>query len=101
MKEQDNVNNKLQELIAEIIEENKENGIESFKKTGKKIGKSILLTEEEAEKFVNKLKNDDKTLTIEIVDVHVEEPSKYIKKQKKIDELLKLIQKAKKQGRRK
>ena len=91
MKEQDNVNNKLQELIAEIIEENKENGIESFKKTRKKIGKNILLTAEEAEKFVNKLKNDDKTLTIEIVDVHVEEPSKYIKKLKKIDELLKLI----------
>ena len=91
MKEQDNVNNKLQELIAEIIEENKKNGIENFKKTRKKIRKSILLTAEEAEKFVNKLKNDDKTLTIEIVDVHVEEPSKYIKKQKKIDELLKLI----------
>ena len=91
MKEQDNVNNKLQELIAEIIEENKENGIESFKKTRKKTGKSILLTAEEAEKFVNKLKNDDKILTIEIVDVHVEEPSKYIKKLKKIDELLKLI----------
>lgn len=101
MKEQDNVNNKLQELIAEIIEENKKNGIENFKKTRKKIGKNILLTAEEAEKFVNKLKNDDKILTIEIVDVHVEEPSKYIKKQKKIDELLKLIQKAKKQGRRK
>ena len=101
MKEQDNVNNKLQELIAEIIEENKKNGIENFKKTRKKIRKSILLTAEEAEKFVNKLKNDDKTLTIEIVDVHVEEPSKHIKKQKKIDELLKLIQKAKKQGRRK
>ena len=91
MKEQDNVNNKLQELIAEIIEENKKNGIENFKKTRKKIRKSILLTAEEAEKFVNKLKNDDKILTIEIVDVHVEEPSKYIKKQKKIDELLKLI----------
>jgi len=91
MKEQDNVNNKLQELIAEIIEENKKNGIENFKKTRKKIGKNILLTAEEAEKFVNKLKNDDKILTIEIVDVHVEEPSKYIKKQKKIDELLKLI----------
>lgn len=83
MKEQDNVNNKLQELIAEIIEENKKNGIENFKKTRKKIGKNILLTAEEA--------NDDKILTIEIVDVHVEEPSKYIKKQKKIDELLKLI----------
>ena len=83
MKEQDNVNNKLQELIAEIIEENKKNGIENFKKTRKKIRKSILLTAEEAEKFVNKLKNDDKTLTIEIVDVHVEEPSKHIKKQKK------------------
>ena len=91
MKEQDNVNNKLQELIAEIIEENKKNGIENFKKTRKKIGKNILLTAEEVEKFVNKLKNDDKILTIEIVDVHVEEPSKYIKKQKKIDELLKLI----------
>jgi len=91
MKEQDKVNNKLQELIAEIIEENKKNGIENFKKTRKKIGKNILLTAEEAEKFVNKLKNDDKILTIEIVDVHVEEPSKYIKKQKKIDELLKLI----------
>ncbi len=91
MKEQDNVNNKLQELIAEIIEENKKNGIENFKKTRKKIGKNILMTAEEAEKFVNKLKNDDKILTIEIVDVHVEEPSKYIKKQKKIDELLKLI----------
>ena len=84
MKEQDNVNNKLQELIAEIIEENKKNGIENFKKTRKKIRKSILLTAEEAEKFVNKLKNDDKTLTIEIVDVHVEEPSKHIKKQKKL-----------------
>lgn len=91
MKEQDNVNNKLQELIAEIIEENKKNGIENFKKTRKKIGKNILLTAEEAEKFVNKLKNDDKILTIEIVDVHVEEPSKHIKKLKKIDELLKLI----------
>ena len=91
MKEQDNVNNKLQELIAEIIEENKKNGIENFKKTRKKIRKSILLTAEEAEKFVNKLKNDDKILTIEIVDVHVEDPGKYIRIQKKIDELLELV----------
>ncbi len=92
MKEQDNVNNKLQELIAEIIEANKKNKIKNFKKAGKKIQKNIiLLTAEEAEEFANELKNDDKILTIEIVDVHVEDPGKYIRIQKKIDELLELV----------
>lgn len=91
MKEQDNVNNKLQELNAEVIETNKKNGIGNFKKARKKIRKNILMTAEEAEKFVNKLKSDDKILTIEIVNVHVEDPDKYIRIQKKIDKLLELV----------